>query len=171
MYQATVLGGQPLLLTQQDHQWLINGLPAGADIIHLQGNQYHLIRNGQSISLEVVSADYHNKQYQIKVDGQILTVDLKDKTMLLLEQMGLGAKAKPKLNDLKAPMPGLIVEVQVQPGQVVHKGDVLLVLEAMKMENAIKADHEATVDQIKVQKGDKVEKGTVLITFLKEATA
>lgn len=167
MYQATVADKQ-ITLTSENHEWLVNGIPAGANLVKLGPSHYHLIRNGESINLEVVSIDPANKQYQIKVNGTLLTVNLKDKTMLLLEQMGLGGKAKTKLNDLKAPMPGLIVDVLAVQGQTVKKGDVLLVLEAMKMENAIKADHDAVVDSIKVSKGDKVEKGNILIAFKKD---
>lgn len=170
MYQVTAAGQeQKITYTEADGQWLIDGMAAHADIRHLGGNRYHIIREGQSALLEVLKADPANKSYTIKVNGKSLSLELKDKTSLLLEQMGLGSKAKAKINDLKAPMPGLIVDVPVQPGQTVQKGEVLLVLEAMKMENAIKAESQVTIDTIKVSKGDKVEKGAILIAFKKEA--
>lgn len=169
MYQVSAQGQErKITYTEQDGQWLIDGQLADADIRHLGGNRYHIIRQGQSVLLEVLKADPANKLYTIKVKGQVLALELKDKTSLLLEQMGLGSKAKAKINDLKAPMPGLIVDVPVQPGQTVQKGEVLLVLEAMKMENAIKAESQVTIDTIKVSKGDKVEKGAILIVFKKE---
>ena len=68
-----------------------------------------------------------------------------------------------KVNDLKAPMPGLVLDILVSEGQTIQKGDNLLVLEAMKMENNLKATNDAVVKKIKVSKGDKVEKNTVLI--------
>lgn len=165
MYQAELVGRKHSI-QKNDDQWHLNGLPFDGDLIALGNNQYHLIRNGKSILLEVLQAEKH--QFQIRVNGKVIDISLKDKTTLMLEQMGLGQKAKAKVNDLKAPMPGLIVEVAVSAGQLVKKGEVLLVLEAMKMENAIKADHDVTIDQIKVQKGQKVEKGTVLISFQKD---
>jgi biotin carboxyl carrier protein len=62
-------------------------------------------------------------------------------------------------------MPGLILSVAVAEGQEVKKGDPLLILEAMKMENVIKAPADATVKVIKVRKGDSVDKNQVLVLF------
>jgi biotin carboxyl carrier protein len=79
--------------------------------------------------------------------------------------MGLQGKSSAKINQLKAPMPGLIVDVRVAVGQKVSKGENLLVLEAMKMENIIKSPTEGTIKAIKVQKGENVEKNKILIEF------
>jgi biotin carboxyl carrier protein len=79
--------------------------------------------------------------------------------------MGLSATANNVMKELKAPMPGLIYELKVKAGDSVEKGDVLLILVAMKMENAIKAVGEGVVKQINVNLNDSVEKGQVLITF------
>lgn len=66
---------------------------------------------------------------------------------------------------VSSPMPGTIVSVAVQPGQSVKKGDVLLVLEAMKMENEIMAPHDAKVTSVQVHKGDSVETGAPLVSL------
>ena len=66
---------------------------------------------------------------------------------------------------IKAPMPGTIVKVNVNPGDKVSKGDVLCVLEAMKMENDIPAPKDGTVASIEVTKGSTVQSGDVLITL------
>ena len=63
---------------------------------------------------------------------------------------------------VKAPMPGTILEVKVQQGQSVKKGDVLMVLEAMKMENEIMCPQDGTVAQVNVSKGASVNSGDVL---------
>jgi biotin carboxyl carrier protein len=68
-----------------------------------------------------------------------------------------------KANVVKAPMPGLVLRVQVKVGDAVKKGDALLVLEAMKMENVIKAEGEGIVKAIKVNEKQAVEKNTLLI--------
>ncbi|MBY0435500.1 MAG: acetyl-CoA carboxylase biotin carboxyl carrier protein subunit, partial [Cyclobacteriaceae bacterium] len=70
-----------------------------------------------------------------------------------------------KVNAVKAPMPGLIIDLRVNAGDTVKTGDPLLVLEAMKMENIIKAPGDGTVKQVKIKKGDSVEKGQLLIEF------
>jgi pyruvate carboxylase subunit B len=66
---------------------------------------------------------------------------------------------------LKAPMPGLVLRVQVTPGQRVLAGAGLVVLEAMKMENELKATAPAVVKTVRVQPGSAVEKGQVLLEF------
>ena len=66
---------------------------------------------------------------------------------------------------INSPMPGTIVNIPVQPGQSVKSGDVLLILEAMKMENEIMAPHEAVVDSVLVSKGQSVESGTPLVAL------
>lgn len=66
---------------------------------------------------------------------------------------------------INSPMPGTIVNVPVKAGQAVKKGDVLVVLEAMKMENEIKAAKDATVASVAVSKGESVDTGTVLVTL------
>ena len=66
---------------------------------------------------------------------------------------------------ISCPMPGTIVSVNVKEGQTIKKGDVLLILEAMKMENEIMAPHDAVVAAIHVNKGDSVESGTPLVSL------
>ncbi len=66
---------------------------------------------------------------------------------------------------VSSPMPGTIVNTVVSAGQAVKKGDVLVILEAMKMENEIMAPHDATVAAVHVNKGDSVESGTPLVSL------
>jgi glutaconyl-CoA decarboxylase len=66
---------------------------------------------------------------------------------------------------ITCPMPGTIVSVKVTPGQSVKKNDVLLILEAMKMENEIMAPHDATVAAVHVNKGDSVDSGAPLVSL------
>lgn len=67
--------------------------------------------------------------------------------------------------EINSPMPGTILDVKVKAGQSVKSGDVLLVLEAMKMENEIMAPHDATVAAVHVSKGETVESGTLLVSL------
>ena len=64
---------------------------------------------------------------------------------------------------LEAPMPGRVIAVKVQPGQTVHRGDEILVVEAMKMENAVRAPHDGVVKSISAAVGDMVSPGVVLV--------
>ena len=81
----------------------------------------------------------------------------------MVEKLGLATVAKQKFNEIKAPMPGMVLEIFVSNGQTVNKGDNLLILEAMKMENVLKAPDDGIIDEIKIVKGAIVEKNQILI--------
>jgi len=144
---------------------VVNGVPLNWDLARISGDYFHVISNNVNYSAEVVSIDRETKSFSIKVNGRIYPVKLKDKFDLLLEKMGLNTTASGKVNTIKAPMPGLIIDLRVKAGDMVKAGDPLLILEAMKMENIIKAAGEAVVKSVHINKGDSVEKNQVLIEF------
>jgi acetyl/propionyl-CoA carboxylase alpha subunit len=146
-------------------QPILNGSPLLWDLTRINDTTFHILNNNKSYSAELVQLDKITKTIKLKVNGVVQTIELKDRYDLLLEKMGINGSATGKLNSVKAPMPGLIVKVNVATGDVVKSGDALIVLEAMKMENVIKSSGEATVSQVKIKKGDSVEKGQVLIEF------
>ncbi len=137
----------------------------GLDLIALSNGRYHLLRNNRSYNAEIVSIDKDSKTIKVNVNGTNYSVLLKDKLDLLLEQMGIANKGNNKLNDLKAPMPGLVLDIKVQAGDSVEKDTPLVVLEAMKMENVLKATAPARIKSIEIKQGYAVEKGQVLIKF------
>ena len=143
----------------------LNSEPFAWDIVALGDGRYHILYEGRSFSAEVVEADYAAKNIVLKLNGQRVELQAKDRFDLLLERLGMANAASAKVNELKAPMPGLIVDIRVQPGQAVQKGDPLLVLEAMKMENILKAPADGTVGSLKVSLRDNVQKGQVLVQF------
>ena len=143
----------------------LNGQPFDWDISPLGNNRFHILKNSKSYNAEVIEANYPEKTFKIKVNNAIYNLAAKDRFDILLEQMGIGNATKSKVNNIKAPMPGLIWEVKIQVGDVVKVGDVVLVLVAMKMENALKAPGDGVVKTIKIVKGDTVEKNQVLIEF------
>ncbi|WP_028523939.1 acetyl-CoA carboxylase biotin carboxyl carrier protein subunit [Runella limosa] len=143
----------------------LNGQPFAWDLVALDNGHFHIIKDDRSFNAEVVEANYADKSFKIKVNETIYNVAAKDRFDLLLEQMGINNSTKNKVNNLKAPMPGLIWDIKVQVGDVVKAGDVVLVLVAMKMENALKSSGDGVVKNIKVNKGDSVDKNQVLIEF------
>ena len=154
MYKATV--GDKTFDLSESPDW---------DLVEYAPNCFHIIHNKKSYRAEIVKADAATKTFVIKLNGAVQTVTLKDKFDLLLEKMGMTAANATKVNNIKAPMPGLIVDLKIKAGDKVNAGDALLILEAMKMENVLKASAPATVKSIKVKKGDSVEKGQILIEF------
>jgi pyruvate carboxylase subunit B len=97
--------------------------------------------------------------------GERYEVEVVDERTAHIRSLVGAAAASTGPKALKAPMPGLVVRVVVEPGQQVSAGASLVVLEAMKMENDLKAAGAAVIDQVLVGAGQTVEKGTVLVTF------
>ena len=164
MYQTT-LNSAPATIEFTPGGPVLNGESFGWDIVRLTDRTFHIIHQNRSYTAEVLELDAAEKTVSLKINGHVHQVQLKDRFDLLLEQMGMSKAATTKINELKAPMPGLIVGINVQPGDEVNKGDSLLILEAMKMENMLKSPAPATIKTIRVAHGDRVEKGQVLVEF------
>jgi len=146
---------------------VIDGTPLEWDIARISETRFHILHKNKSYSAELILHDKANKAVILKINGSVHKVEIKDRYDLLLEKMGISSASAGKISSIKAPMPGLIVQIMVKAGDNIKPGDPLLVLEAMKMENMIKASTEATVAQVKVKQGNSVEKGQVLIEFVK----
>lgn len=129
------------------------------------GSYSYLSASGRSHRIEVELVDVRARVVTLRVDGRRHTVDLRSPLDQLIESLGMEAEPKPVLTEIRAPMPGLVLRVEVADGQEVEAGDTLLVLEAMKMENAIKASAAGLVKHVNVIAGAAVEKGALLIEF------
>lgn len=144
---------------------LLNGEKFNWDVKKIDNNSYHIIKDNKSYNLEVLSVNKEDKTFFIKVNGNKHKFTVKDKFDELLHSLGMDNLAGSKVADLKAPMPGLVLEVSVQGGQQVEKGDALIILEAMKMENVIKSPTDGVIKSISVNKGDTVEKNQLILNF------
>lgn len=164
MYKATV-NQTTFEITIDDNGLIINDARFHWNLLKISDETFHIILDNKSYSVEVVSVDAQTKSFCFKINGKKYVVDLKDKFDLLLEKMGMNNSAANKINSIKAPMPGLIIDLRVKEGDHVKAGDPLLILEAMKMENVIKAAGDSVVKSLKVKKGESVEKNQVLIEF------
>ncbi len=133
------------------------------DVVQEAPGQYHVLDKGTAYRMEVQSFQPEKRQFQISVNSATFSIHIADEHEQLIKAMGLNSSQQQKQNSLKAPMPGLVLEIQVQAGQTVSKGDTLLILEAMKMENVLKAAADGVIKNIHVQKGTAVEKGALLL--------
>lgn len=128
------------------------------------GNQtLHLLQDNQSYHISVIDTDFDNKKLMLEINGNPYEISIEDEYDQLVKKMGLSAGGAQKLTNIKAPMPGLILDILVEPGQAIEKGTQLLILEAMKMENVLKSEGEGIVKSIEIKKGAAVDKGQILI--------
>lgn len=122
----------------------------------------YLLRVGAR-SFTVDSIHIDNDQIYLRIDSRSFSFPYLDEQALMLEKLGFHKKSASSKGDLKAPMPGRIISVHVNAGDVVSSGQRLIVLEAMKMENELRSICDGTVTAVLVQSGQSVEKNTVLI--------
>ncbi|MCH7402385.1 biotin/lipoyl-containing protein [Belliella kenyensis] len=135
------------------------------DFQKVSEKKYHIIHKNQSHNLELVEINPQGKTLKLKLNNKLAEVKIQDKFDVLLEKLGMNTALGNQAKDIKAPMPGLIFDIKVKDGDEVKKGDPVLILEAMKMENIIKSPGDGIVKSIKIKKGDSVEKNQVLIQF------
>lgn len=136
-----------------------------ADVRKINEREFHIIKDHKSYNVEIVSADYRNKVFHVKVNNTDYHFNAKDQYDMLLEKLGMDNLNNQKINELKAPMPGLVLDILVEPGQEIKEGEGLVVLEAMKMENVLKSPTDVTVKSIEIETGVSVEKNQLLINF------
>lgn len=143
--------------------WAVATSP-DADVVRTGPAQFSVVIGGRSHRVLVLKEDKENRTVRLRIGDRTCTVALEEEQDRLMLTLGLD-KASQKASDLKAPMPGLVLNVLVKPGDAVKKNEPVLVLEAMKMENVIKAPGDGVVKAIPAQKGKPVEKGQLLVQF------
>ncbi len=129
----------------------------------INGNLYEV--EVQSVEGKIAELEVNGTHYQVELEKEVQ----KQKTPTIVKKTAPPPKeTKPltsdkKFSQIKAPLPGNILNIKVKEGDEVKKGDVLLVMEAMKMENNVLADVEGMVKSLKVSEGDAVLQNDILI--------
>jgi biotin carboxyl carrier protein len=136
---------------------------AGLDVLVHGPGQYHLLQDGKSYDVEILALDIVSKTVTLTVNGRQQTMQIADETDQLIKQLGFSSVSAAKSKNVIAPMPGLVLDIMVKPGEQVTEGTPLIILEAMKMENVLKAEGDGEVKAIPVTKGEAVEKRQLLI--------
>lgn len=169
MYTITINGNTKIKtnLTSNGHKisGLLNEKAVEGDIEAVNSNEFNLLLNNRSYNIQVIKIDTAEKKLVLKINGCKYNIEVKDKYDELLHNLGLDNIAAKKVNDVKAPMPGMVLNILVGEGQQVKKGDSLIVLEAMKMENILKSPTDGTIKKISAVKGTAVEKNQLLVQF------
>lgn len=165
MSQLTVNEKHRFNIEQKDEKTFIDSKEFVFDLKQIKDNIFHILHENKSYTAELVSINQQEKKAKVKIDGNEYDVSLQDKYAELLETMGMNHSTKNSIPALKAPMPGMVLDILIKVGDQVNKGDSLLILEAMKMENIIKSSTTEIIKSIEIEKGSTVEKDQLLLTF------
>jgi len=133
------------------------------DLVKRSPAEFHLIKDHRATNAKLVETDSTGKKLKIDIEGEIFDIEIKDDLDRLLEIMELGSTSNNRVKEIRAPMPGLVLEITITEGQEVNEGDKILILQAMKMENSIVVHSRARIRKIMVTAGQAVEKGQVLM--------
>ena len=142
----------------------VNGKVYQVDFESVSGQPvYSLIVDGKSHESYIARGD---DNWQVLLRGRLYPVTVVDEREKRLRAAAGGGVAEGGEFVLKAPMPGLVVAVTVSEGQEVKKGQVILILESMKMQNELKAPRDGVVQRIKVKAGESVEQKQTLLSMM-----
>jgi len=133
------------------------------DYLELSESNYHVLLNKKSFSLKIDKANFLTKEYTVSVNSNSYNVKIENNLDILIKEMGFTIGSSKITNEIKAPMPGIILSILIKEGQKVKEGDTLLILEAMKMENTITSPKDAIIKSITIKSGETVEKGQLMI--------
>jgi len=135
------------------------------DAVSIETNKFHILRQNLPCKAEIVSSDFNQKKYTIKINNNTYNVVISNPLDTLIKEMGFTVGKAKQVNIIKAPMPGLILEISVVKGQTVKENDNLLILTAMKMENSLRSPRDGVIKSVAINVGDSVIKGDLLIEF------
>lgn len=135
------------------------------DAVRVEVNKFHVLYQNTPYKAEVIASDFNQKKYTVNVNNNTYVVSISNPLDLLIKDMGFEVGKAKQVDVIKAPMPGLILEIGVEVGQIVQENDCLLILTAMKMENSFLSPRDGVIKSIAVIVGDSVVKGDLLIEF------
>ncbi|OAD44819.1 acetyl-CoA carboxylase biotin carboxyl carrier protein subunit [Polaribacter atrinae] len=135
------------------------------DSLKISDSEFHVLYNNISYKTEITKANFQEKSYAVKVNNTVYHISILDELDILIKEMGFEIGSIKEVKEIKAPMPGLILDITVSVGSEVKEDDTLLILEAMKMENALTSPRAGIIKSISVAKGDTVDKNQLLIEF------
>ncbi|MFP4623421.1 MAG: acetyl-CoA carboxylase biotin carboxyl carrier protein subunit [Gemmatimonadota bacterium] len=161
------IGGREFEVDLRTDVPTVDGEPVDARLTRIPGTPMrHLLTDGRSHGL--VARSVETGRWDIHVNGTRFDVEVVDeRTRAIRAMTGEGAAARGP-RPIRAPMPGLVVRVEVQEGDTVRAGQTVAIVEAMKMENDLKADADGVVARVAVEAGEPVEKGAVLVELAPE---
>lgn len=167
MAEINVNGKLTFVAERKGNALLVNGVKTEVSLAKVDEDQVAVTSADQltTTHVECLAVDRETQQVTLRINGNTYEVTVKSDFDKLLERLGMGLGSSATLSQIKAPMPGMVLDVMVTPGQTVQKDEPLLILEAMKMENVIKSPRDGEIDSVGVVKGSAIEKNTLLVEF------
>ncbi len=147
---------------QKDGTLLVNGEVRNVDFLTLDESLFSVLMDNKSYEVVIDETD---GQYEVLIQGRLYTGQVLDERAQLLASRSGGVGVDSGEISIKSPMPGLIVAIPVTEGQDVKKGQTVIILESMKMQNELKAPRDGIVQRISVTAGISVEQGKLLVTM------
>jgi biotin carboxyl carrier protein len=163
-YVTTIDGREYNVDILDEHKVSIDGVIYQVDFIPV-GDQpvYSLVVDGKSFDAHVYPSE---DAWQVLFHGSLFTAYVEDEREKRLRAALAGKVAEHADFHLKAPMPGMIVSIPVHEGQLIQKGDVLVVLESMKMQNELRSPRDGKVVRVRVEAGDRVEQKETMLSVV-----
>lgn len=152
------------LSEQNSNEGSINGNAFSLDSVQSK-NGMHIIYKNKSFFVSITEIIHSEKKVILSINNKRYEASVSTHLDKLIKKMGFKQANSSEIKNLKAPMPGLVTDIKVIAGDEIKKGDSLIVLEAMKMENILKAENNSVVKEVKVKVKSSVEKNEVLIIF------
>ncbi len=159
-YKVQIEGSPPI---EVDDQMLKN-----TDFATIDDKHFHAIIDGLGYRIKLLKVNRKDKEMVLSINDEKCHIKLEDDLDQLLNSMGFSKRIKRRIDKIESPMPGLVLEVDLHPGQTVQQGDKLIILEAMKMENIIKSPVDGTIQEVLIKPGENIMKGQLLIRFENE---
>lgn len=166
MKYVTTINGEPFTIEiNHEDEIIVNGTSYAIDFVEIgeHNNLFSLLINNESFEALVEERD---AIWQVLLRGDLYTAEVADERTQRMEAQRTTMVPDAGETNIRAPMPGLVVSVPVQEGQVIEAGDSVVILESMKMENELRAPREGTVERVNVQAGDSVEQNQVLVVIV-----
>jgi biotin carboxyl carrier protein len=170
MRYLVLLDGQTVEAELDGDRIIIDGQACQATLSQVPGTSLRqVLLDGRPLTLSIESLG--QGRWAVTQAGERWELEVLDDRARHIRSLTGRGEHRPAAGVLKAPMPGLVVRLQVEPGQKVDAGTPLVVLEAMKMENELKAPGSALVKSVRVRAGEAVEKGQILVEFEDQQSA
>jgi biotin carboxyl carrier protein len=160
------IAGKRIEVAVEGDQVSVNGAPAEtARLSEIEGTPVRLVTIGNAVHRVMARRDGQRGSYSLRIDGRRFAVDALDERTRAIRDMSVAASGPAGPMPVKAPMPGLMVRINVKVGDEVVAGQAVAVMEAMKMENELRAPAAGRVKAVHASVGQAVEKGAMLVEF------